>query len=389
MKKIVKSYDFLLIVSVLALCGFGVVMIYSSSMVTAVTKYDLTPSFFFQRQIIFLLIGLFVFFVFALLPYRLWLSSKIQQLIFFGSIIMLIAVLAFGEAKNNAQSWIEIGNFQLQPSEFIKLGIIIYLAAVYEKKHSYINKVGKGLLPPIIFTCIICILIILQPDIGTASIIAFIAICIVFCSGMNGKSMFKLSVLALFTFMILSPVILWNHDDIFTDTRMARFTSFTDPFADEQGSGYQLVNSYIAINNGELTGLGLGEGMQKYGYLPEAHTDFIMAIVAEELGIIGIMIVIGLLGMIIFKGFNVAKRCKDPFGTLLAVGISSMLAIQASINLGGLTGLIPITGVTFPFISYGGSSLLTLLLSMGLLVNISMFVNYKEAFSHNSTKDAN
>lgn len=170
----------------------------------------------------------------------------------------------------------------------------------------------------------------------------------------------------------------------FTANRIGRFTGASDPFANAQGTGYQLVNSYLAIGTGGLKGLGLGESVQKYGYLPEPHTDFIMAIIAEELGFFGVMLVLGLLGFLIFRILMLAKKSQDPFASMICIGVASMIGIQTGINLGGLTGLIPITGVTLPFISYGGSSLLTLMVSMGIIVNISFFVNYQNKKQKNT-----
>lgn len=378
LKKVMKSYDYSLILAIFLLCGFGLIMIYSSSMITAAAYYEYPTDFFFKRQLYAILIGSVAFFVTMFFPYRAYLNGKFLRLLFFGSLGILGLLFVFGHVAGGAQSWFKLFGRAMQPGEFVKLSVIIYLAAVYEKKQSYINEFGKGALPPVVFTVLICVFVILQPDIGTAFIIALIASAMIICSGMSIKSMLKLILLAVFFVVLLSPLIIWKADTIFNTARLSRFDGFTEPFVNEQGSGYQLVNSYIAIGSGGLGGLGLGESVQKYGYLPEAHTDFIMAVIAEELGIFGVSFVLILLAFIVFKGFFVARKCEDAFGTLIAIGISSMIAIQTGINLGGLTGLIPITGVTLPFISYGGSSLLLLLLSMGILVNVSMFVNYRE-----------
>lgn len=379
-KKIIKSYDYSLILAVFLLCGFGLIMIYSSSMITAVARYNLPSDYFFKKQLTSILLGSIAFFIMMIFPYRAFLNGKFLRIIFFGSIAVLILLFVFGHVAGGAQSWFLLFGRALQPGEFMKLSVIIYLAAIYEKKQSYIDEFEKGALPPVIFTVLICVLVILQPDIGTALIIAMIACSMIICSGMGLKSILKLLLLASIFLLILSPLIVWKADTIFNSARMSRFTGFLNPFENEQGSGYQLVNSYIAIGSGGLTGLGLGESVQKYGYLPESHTDFIMAIVSEELGIFGVSFVLILIAFIVYKGIYIARKCEDAFGSLIAIGVSSMIAIQTGINLGGLTGLLPITGVTLPFISYGGSSLLLLLISMGLLVNVSMFVNYREKY---------
>lgn len=379
-KKMLKCYDYSLILAVFLLCGFGLIMIYSSSMITAVTRYETSSDYFFKKQLISLLLATAAFLFMMFFPYRAYLNGKFLRVLFFGSVGVLGLLFLFGHVAGGAQSWFKFAGRAFQPAEFVKLASIIYLSAVYEKKQAYIKQFGKGALPPVIFTVLICVFVILQPDIGTAFIIWMIAMAIIACSGMGIKNMVKLIILALFFLLLLSPLILLNADDIFNKERLSRLTAYSDPFQYEDGAGYQLVNSYIAIGSGGLKGLGLGESIQKYGYLPEPHTDFIMAVIAEELGIFGVLFVLVLLGYIVLKGLFIARKCQDPFGTLIAVGVSSMIGIQTFINLGGLTGLIPITGVTLPFISYGGSSLLVLLLSTGLLVNVSMFVNYREQY---------
>lgn len=384
-KKILKSYDYSLILAVILLCSFGLVMVYSSSVITAVARYEFEPDHFFQRQKLALLAGGFAFLVMMILPYRLFMNSKILKLIVLGSIALLGSLFFFGHVAGNAKSWIDLGGMKLQPGEFVKLSVIIYLAAVYDKKQSYINEFSRGVLPPLIFTGIICAFVIIQPDFGTAFIIGMIAVCMIICSGMALKSIVKLiSIVSGFGILMVTIFTLRN-GSILSEEQLSRFDGVADPFKYEAGDGYQLVNSFYALGSGGLKGLGLGQSVQKYGYLPESHTDFIMAVIAEELGIFGVLFVLILLSFIVLKGFSVARNCQDPFGTLLAVGISSMIAIQAMINLGGLTGLIPITGVPLPFISYGGSSVVLLLISMGLLVNVSMFTTYRETYQKPST----
>nr|WP_309099238.1 putative lipid II flippase FtsW [Fredinandcohnia onubensis] len=387
LKKILKSYDYTLVLAVFLLCSFGLVMVYSASMVIAsAPKFGENPSFFFDRQRMALLVGAIAFFVTMILPYKLYATKKILLLIVLGSVAMLLLVFVVGHTANNAQSWIMVGARGIQPSEFTKLSVIIYLAAVYSKKQSYIDQFDKAVMPPIIFTLFICITVAIQPDYGTAFIIGLIALTVIVCSGMGIKSLGKLMLLGLITAVLLSPVIFFLSDEIFSQERIGRFVGFLDPFGEAEDDGHQLVNSYIALGAGGWKGLGLGQSIQKFNYLPEAHTDFIMAVIAEELGLFGVLFVLLLLAYIVFRGFQIARKCTDPFGSLLAVGISSMVAIQTFINLGGLTGLIPITGVTLPFISYGGSSLLLLLASMGILINVSMFTNYHSMYSTKEKK---
>ena len=345
LKKILKSYDYTLIIVLILLSIFGLVMIYSSSMVSAVQKYNVESDFFYQKQKLHLIMAAIVFVFMSILPYKIMLSKKILASIVFLSLFGLSALFIFGKAAGNALSWFEIGTRSIQPSEFVKIGVIIYLSAVYAKKQSYINEFNKGVVPPVVYLVLICLLVAIQPDYGTAMIIFAIATTIIVSSGMNVKNIMRLIVIGL---VMLTPIILFLWDKIFSPKRISRFTSFNNPFADgiAQDSGYQLVNSFLAIGSGGINGLGLGQSVQKLGYLPESHTDFIMAIIAEELGIWGVLFVLLSLGFIVLRGIYTALRCKDPFGSLLAIGISSMIGIQSFVNLAGISGLIPLTGVT-------------------------------------------
>ncbi|PLR79208.1 cell division protein FtsW [Bacillus sp. V3-13] len=375
-KKIFKSYDYSLVIAMVLLSLFGLVMVYSASMVTA---YDYPSDHFFQRQKLHLIGASVVFLFFALFPYKAMKSNKILGPMVLLSLLCLVALFVFGHTAGNAQSWFQIGPASLQPSEFVKVSVIIYLAAVYAKKQSYINEFNKGVVPPLFYLFLVSVLIAIQPDYGTAAIIILIASMIIISSGMSLKNLLKLAGIGL---MVILPIFIALQDKIFTENRLGRFKAFMDPFAVEQTSGYQITNAYIAIGSGGIDGLGLGKGIQKLGYLPEPHTDFIIAVIAEELGIWGVAFVILLLSYIVLRGIYTGLKCTDPFGSLLAIGISSMIGIQSFINLAGASGLIPLTGVTLPFVSYGGSSLLQLYISMGILVNVSMFVNYEQKYKN-------
>lgn len=375
LKKRLKAIDYSIFITYLLLCIFGIIMVYSASMITAIQLYGLESDYFFKRQIVNFLVALIAFVLSVMIPYKKLKSKSFLKFIIFGSIFVLILLLFLGTNINNATSWFQVGVRNIQPAEFVKLAIIIYLSAVYAKKQSYIDNFNQGVIPPIIFLVLITFLIILQPDIGTAGIIFTTGFLIVFCSGMNWKNIGKLCLIGIFVILAFSPIIYINREDIFTEARLGRLYSFTDPFKYASDEGLQLVNSFLAIGSGGWKGAGLGKSIQKLGYLPEAHTDFIMAIIAEELGVFGVAFVIFLLGYIVLKGFYIGMKCRDPFGSLLAFGISGMIGIQTFVNLGGVSGIIPITGVTLPFISYGGSSLLVLSIAMGLLLNVSAYAN--------------
>lgn len=367
-RNLLKGYDFTLLITPILLAGFGIVMIYSSSMVSAVVD-GLDSTYYFIKQVQWFVLAMIAFIFCCIFPYKYY--QNLTKLIVVISGLLLISVLLFGENVNNATRSIELFGFNIQPSEFVKLALIIYLASVYSKKQKYIGDFKRGIFPPLLLVACMVGLIILQPDIGTASIILFVVAAIMISSGIRFKHLMLLGATFIVVLLIIGPHMV-------TETRIARFTGAYQPFMDPESSGYHLIQSYLAIGGGGLSGEGLGQSVQKLGYLWGAHTDFIMAVVAEELGVFGVIIVIGLFILITLRGLYMTKKCTDSFGSLLAIGITSMIAIQAIINLGAISGVLPITGVTLPFISYGGSSLLVVMISMGILNNIARSVRLKE-----------
>ncbi len=356
-----RKIDYSLLISILLLAGFGVIMVYSASYPISYVHYG-DANYFFSRQIQWLLIGLFFFSIAAILPYRLY--GKLSPAFIFMSILLLIIILmpGIGVERNNSQRWIQLGGFVFQPTEPIKLFMIIYFAYFYSQKQAYINQFKKGVLPPLLILGVMFLLILKQPDLGSAALILFVCGIIVVCSGVRKIHLFILGSVGLIGVIYFA----------FTSAyRFERITSFLNPFENHLGSGYQLVNSYIAIGTGGIWGAGLGNSVQKLGYLPEAHTDFIMAIILEEIGVFGLIIVLGSYLFIMLRGIRIAKDCKDMFPKLLAIGITFQIMIQAIFNLGAVSGMLPITGITLPLVSYGGSSLLFTLISAGILVNIS------------------
>jgi cell division protein FtsW len=385
-KKILKSYDYSLIIAIILLSLFGLVMVYSASMASAVQRYFVPSDYFYQKQKLYLIVSGLIFVGIALFPYKIMKSTKFLLPMVGFSILSLLGLFLFGQVRGNAQSWYDFGFISIQPAEFVKISIIIYLSAVYAKKQAYINKFNHGVLPPLAYLVIVLGLIAFQPDFGTALIIGLIAGTIIISSGMNIKTITKLVMLGM---ILLSPVILVLQDEIFSEKRLERFQVLSNPFEDELDSGFHLANSYIAIGSGGVNGLGLGKSVQKLGYLPESHTDFIMAVIAEELGVWGVSFIILTLGYIVLRGIYLGLRCKDPFGSLLAIGISSMIGIQSFINLAGVSGVMPLTGVPLPFVSYGGSSLLQLAIAAGILVNVSMFVKYENKYKQKQQEKNN
>ncbi len=256
LKKMLKSYDYSLIFAIVLLCGFGLVMVYSSSMITAVSRYGVSSNFFFMRQLFALIAGGALFILMALFPYKALAHQKFQKGILLVSVLALISLFVFGHVAGNAQSWFKIGGMSIQPGEFVKLVVILYLAAVYAKKQSYIDHLLTGVAPPVVMTLIICGLIAMQPDFGTAMIIGLIATCMILCSGFSGKTLVRLVILGGIVFILVSPIIYLNQDKILTEGRLARFESLEDPFKYANSSGLQVINSYYAISSGGIFGLG-------------------------------------------------------------------------------------------------------------------------------------
>jgi cell division protein FtsW len=382
-KKMLKSYDFSLLITIVLLSLFSLVMIYSASMVSTVQWYGYPSDFYFKKQKFILTGAIFVFLFFAIIPYRWWAKRIMLIANVIVSLLMLTLVFFMGDVRGGAQSWIDVGPLSIQPSEFIKVAVIIYLSAVYAKKQSYINEFNRGIAPPLLFLIIAIFLIVRQPDYGTAGIIGLIAASIIISSGMNIKNITKLIILGAIGILLLLFI---TNSSFLTEEQLSRFTSRSNPFADAANEGFHLVNSYIAIGSGGINGVGLGKSVQKLGYLPESHTDFIIAVIAEELGLWGVGFVILSLGYIVLKGLRLGMMCQDPFGSLLAIGVSSMIGIQTFINLGGVSGIIPLTGVPLPFISYGGSSFWQLSIATGILLNVSRYVNYERKYKHPQTE---
>ncbi|MGY4689164.1 putative lipid II flippase FtsW [Salibacterium sp. K-3] len=357
-----KDYDWWLISAAMLLSVFGVIMIYSASFPLAIDVYD-NPSHFFDRQLIWLTVGSGLLFFF--MHFRYEALKRLSPLLIAGTILLLILVLLIGTNIRGATSWISIGSFTIQPSEFVKLAVIIYLAQVYSQKQSYINKFVSGVIPPLVLVVFVFSLIMLQPDLGTAAAILMTAGIIVFLSG---AKMRHITVLALLSGSVIT------YFAISESYRMQRLIAFRDPFETAErasGGAYQLIQSYISMAHGGLTGTGLGQSVQKMHYLPDPHTDFILAVIAEELGIFGIGFVIICLLTIVWRGIKAGIRCRQTFGTLLAFGIVFQIGSQSVVNAGAATGLLPITGLPFPFLSYGGSSLLVSMTGIGILANIS------------------
>ena len=287
---------------------------------------------------------------------------KYASSIFLICFSLIILVLFVGTERNGSKSWFGIGSFGIQPSEFMKLAMIIFTSKYLYNNKKDIGNIKKGVMPILGITLIIFLLIMLQPDFGTGVILVMGVIGLLFVGGVDLKFFFKIGILGIAGIVGLI---------IAAPYRLKRILSFLNPWSDPLGSGFQIIQSLYAIGPGGLFGYGLGGSRQKHFYLPEPQTDFIFSIISEEFGFMGVIIVSGLFAFIIYQGIKIALKCDDLFGKYLAFGIIFMLAFQAVLNLSVVIGLIPVTGVTLPFLSYGGSSLLITLASMGIILNIS------------------
>ncbi|KYD08151.1 hypothetical protein B4102_1233 [Heyndrickxia sporothermodurans] len=355
--------DFMLIIVTLTLLTVGLIMVYSASAIWANFKFD--DSFFFaKRQLLFAGVGVIAMFFIMNVDYWTWRSWA--KVILIGCFLLLVLVLipGIGMERNGSRSWIGVGAFSIQPSEFIKLAMIAFLAKFLSEQQKYITTIKKGLLPSLSLVFLAFGMIMLQPDLGTGTVMLGTCIVMIFIAGAR-----------IFHFVILGLIGVGGFVALILSApyRMARITSFLDPWQDPQGTGFQIIQSLFAIGPGGLFGQGLGESRQKFFYLPEPQTDFIFAILSEELGFIGGTFVLLLFSLLLWRGIRIALGAPDLYGSFLAVGIISMVAIQVMINIGVVTGLMPVTGITLPFLSYGGSSLTLMLMAIGVLLNISRY----------------
>ena len=338
-------------------------MIYSASYVWAEYKFD-NPYKFLKTQGIFLIVGYIIMLIVANIDYKKYFNRA--NLIFGICFLLLILVLipGVGTVRNGSRSWFGIGGFGIQPSEFTKLGLIIFTSKYLTKNNKELRDIKKGVFPILLVLFSVFGLIMLQPDFGTGVVIVMSIVVLLFVSGVKMGFFVKIGILGLIGIVVLI---------IIAPYRMERIVSFLNPWSDPLGSGFQIIQSLYAIGPGGLLGLGLGKSIQKHFYLPEPQTDFIFSIISEEFGFMGVVIVASLFLIIIYQGIKISIKCEDSFGKYLSFGIIFSLAFQTLLNLMVVVGLIPVTGVTLPFLSYGGSSLLITLVSMGIVLNISKY----------------
>ncbi|HHY82702.1 MAG TPA: stage V sporulation protein E [Clostridiales bacterium] len=354
-----KPVDFTILLTTVILVAFGVVMVFSASFYYSSERWG-DGLYFFKRQCLWAVVGFAGMYIASRIDY-----SKLQRysrLFLIISVIMLILVLIIGEERNNAKRWLGIGSMTIQPAEIAKFAMILFISDTIAKGKGRIKYFFKGMLPILLVAGLIFGLIILQPNMSTAGSILILTMLMLFVGGANLWHLGGLIAVGAGGAVVLTMI---------EDYRVSRFTAFMDPWADPLGGGWQLIQSLYSLGSGGLFGLGLAKSRQKYLYLPYPETDFIFAIIGEELGFLGATILILLFLTLIWRGIRVALTAPDLFGSLLATGIISMIAIQVIINIAVVTASMPPTGLPLPFISYGGSSLAIFLTSIGVLLNIS------------------
>lgn len=368
--------DTALLVIVAVIIIFGLVMLSSASLIIAYTAYH-DAYFFFKTQIVFLAIGVFCFFVSSQIDYRIW-SGKMALIMLVGSIglLLLVFIPGLGKTVNGSRSWIELFGVTMQPAEFVKLSFLLYLSAWLAKKQerSLDGKEKKRTTQFFVLLGVIAVLMLLQPDLGTLFIISLSSLAVYFVS--RAGHMRQIVTIAVILFIVVFGLLQIDKSKI-PSTRinhqLDRFRCLVNPDYDRKGACYQINQSLLAIGSGGILGRGVGESRQKFMYIPEVQNDFIFSIIGEEVGFIFSGLLVILFVLLFYRGYLIAKHSPDDFGRLLALGIVTWITGQAILNIGGIINLLPMTGVPLPFVSAGGSAIVSILIAIGILVNISKY----------------
>ncbi len=356
-----KRLDFVLLFAVLALVGIGIVMVYSTSAIIAGDRFG-DPYYFLKRQALYAAVGFVLMLVMMFFPYEILKRFAYPILILSVLLLTVVLVPGIGHRTGGAMRWLKIQSFSFQPSEFAKLGLVIFLAYLLAKKEEKIRSFSFGFLPPVLLSGLVIALVMKEPDFGAAFFLTVMVFLLLFVGGARVVYMAG-------AFLIALPVayaLLMN-----VGYRYKRLMSFIRPWEDPSGTGFQIIQSFLSFGSGGLFGLGLGEGRQKLFFLPAPHTDFIFSVIGEELGLVGATVVVLLFFILTLRGIQIGLSLEDRFGVYLALGITLMVSLQAVINMGVVLGLLPTKGLTLPFISYGGTSLIANLAGMGILSQLS------------------
>lgn len=359
--------DYGILFAVALLCAFGLVMVFSASYYYAqnYSGVDYDGYHYLRKQIQFLAIGFPVMIAISFVPYTFY--KRAWLLAYLGCVALLVLVLVIGKEANGAKRWLIIGGLSIQPSELAKFGMMMYMCAFMDKKHAVMHTFKKGMFPMLLVIGVTCGLVMLQPNMSMAVIIGLMGYGLLLAGGADWKQLIVLGIVCVGLFVLLAVI---------EPYRFARLTNFVDPWADGKnglGAGYQLVQSFYALGSGGLFGRGLNNSRQKLLFMTYGESDFIFAILGEELGLVGALVVMAVYAFIVYRGFRVSLRLKDRFASLLATGISFVFALQVLVNIGVVTGSMPTTGQALPFISAGGTSLLIFLAAIGILLNLSRY----------------
>lgn len=360
MLKKLEEYDLIIMLMAIALTCFGVVMVYSASSVMAAKRFH-DGFFFLKRQGLFSLLGFAIMLVVMRVDYHTWKHLAVPALLLCLVLLGLVLIPGIGGRAGGSSRWLKLPGFNLQPSEMAKLALIMYMAYSLDKKQDKVKSLTAGFIPYMIVLMFLIGFLVLQPDLGGALTLAAVAMIMLFAAGTRLTYIFSMFLLAL-------PLLAIK---LSRGYHKGRIDAFLNPWSDPEGKGFQIIQSWLALGTGGVFGQGLGEGKQKLFYLPEAHTDFILSVVGEELGFLGVGVIIGMFFLLVQRAMRIAVAAPDTFGRFLALGIAVLFGIEATVNMGVVTGLLPTKGLALPFISYGGSSLLISLFSVGILLNIS------------------
>ena len=355
-----EDYDLVIMLMAIALTCFGIVMVFSASSVMADKRYH-DGFYFLKRQGLFAIIGFIIMFAVMKVEYHFWKKMAVPALLLCLGLLVMVLIPGVGGKIGGASRWIRLPGFNLQPSEMAKLALIMYMAYSLDKKQDKIKEFKSGIIPYMIVLVALIGCLMLQPDLGGALTLFGVAFIMLFVAGTRLSHIFSIVLLGM-------PILAMKLSHGY---HRGRIEAWTNPWSDPSGKGFQIIQSWLALGTGGLFGQGLGEGKQKLFYLPEAHTDFILSVVGEELGFLGVIVIIAMFFLLVQRAIRIAIAAPDTFGRFLALGIAVLFAIEATVNMGVITGLFPTKGLALPFISYGGSSLVISLFAVGILLNIS------------------
>ena len=360
-KKEDKLPDIVLLLVTLILVIVGTAMIYSSSSIIALEKFK-DGQYFLKKQLFFVFLGLISMMIMTKVPYTYLKKLAYPGLLLSLLLLSMLFIPSIGMRRGGATRWLNLGGFSFQVTEMVKIMMVVFLAHLLTRKAFQITNFTRGVLIPLAVTSVVILLILLEPDFGTSAIIATILLLMLCIAGAQMKHL--LFLVAAFIPIGISLILYKGY-------RLTRLTAFLDPWKDADNTGFQIIQSLISFGSGGTFGVGIGDGMQKLFYLPEPHTDFILSIIAEESGFIGVTIVIIMFALFAFRGFMIALKAPDLFGTLLAAGLTMVIAMESFINIAGVMGLIPLKGLVLPFLSYGGTAFIMSMTAVGILLNIS------------------